>query len=367
MSTLTTTLDQFFSESSFEPHLTAVDALLSVTEATVTNADRAEQHLCQGLTELQHGDLPRAYDQFRSATRLAPQSAEAWNNCGMVLLAMGQAVDAVAQFTRAIELSPNYAEAWNNRARARQTLTDLEGAGQDFDTALKFATGQFAATVYHNRGSLKQHCGELTAAHADFDRALAIDPELLVSLLNRAALLKAEGHYESALADLDLALTLATPTDAAAIYHARGGVLVLQDKFDTAIEDYDRALQISPDDVVAYVSRGNARYHRRDLRSVSDYLAAFRLNPSLAAREMVRVLLQGVREDAEAVLANCDKHLRIQERDAVAHGRRALTLALLGRRDEALPHISRFEQLVPEGARYFQYLLDAASSKMTLS
>ena len=53
------------------------------------------------------------------------------------------------------------------------------------------------------------------------------------------------------------------------ILHKRGGVRVLQADFNGAIDDYNEALSREPDNPIYYISRGNARYHRRDLSRVA--------------------------------------------------------------------------------------------------
>ena len=142
------------------------------------------------------------------------------------------------------------------------------------------------------------------------------------------------------------ALERTPPAAAATLLHARGGVRVLLKDFKGAIADYDETLRLDPSDYVAYISRGSARYHRRDPRGVSDYVTAFSLNPEGAARELARVLGEGAAH-AEEVLANCDQHLRISERDTLAHARRGFTLVLLGREEEAALHLARVRSVVP--------------------
>ena len=89
--------------------------------------------------------------------------------------------------------------------------------------------------------------------------------------------------------------------------------------FAGAIADFDRALALNPDFCVAYISRGNARFHKRDAAGASaDYLRAFRIDPALAVNEVVRILIQNHRQDSAGVLDNARKHIRINPKDFVA-------------------------------------------------
>lgn len=83
-----------------------------------------------------------------------------------------------------------------------------------------------------------------------------------------------------------------TPRHALApVYHNRGGVRVLQNDIRGAIADYTSAIEIDPRLLVAYLSRGNARYHNRDPMALADYWHALKVDPGLAAAEIIRMLV----------------------------------------------------------------------------
>src|SRR5262249_54605330 len=160
------------------------------------------------------------------------------------------------------------------------------------------------------------------------------DPAHTATYVCRGNLRKQTGDLDGALADFDRAVEQNPRASLAAAYHGRGGVRVLLNDFAGAIADYDRALSLEPENFHPYISRGNARYPKRGPRGLLDFRMAFRLDPDGAAREVLRSLNGDVRRDAGAVLDNCDKHLRINDRDWLASARRGLTLLLLGRAAE---------------------------------
>jgi tetratricopeptide (TPR) repeat protein len=329
---------------------------MNLSTCTTTPA-AAEEFNRRGLARFAQGDLSGALAAFHTATQRSPDYPEGWNNSGIVRQARGDVAGALADFNQALAHRPDYPEALNNRARARQALGDDRGALADLDRAADCATGGFLATVLHNRGALRQQAGDLRGALADFDRALELDSGHVATHINRGEARKEAGDLDGALADLNDALER-TPTAAAApIYHARGGVLALRNDFQAAIADYDSALRLEPGYYAAYISRGNARYHRRDPRGLADYLTAFSLNPDGAARALLRVLLDGLRRGADEVLANCDQHLRLDERDLLGHARKGLTLALLGRADEAGPHLARLRAAAPAVTPHLERVL----------
>ncbi len=311
----------------------------------------------RGIARFTQGDLPGALEDFQTATRLWPDHAEPWNNCGLVRQMLEGPAPALEDFNRALALRPDYADALNNRARARQALGDFPGAMADFDRALVHASSRSLAGIYHNRGTLRETSDDLIGALADYDRAIEADPDHVATYLNRGHARKQAKDLAGALADFDHALALLPPDQAAPAYHGRGGVRVLQNKFAAAIADYDEAIRLDPANHVAYVSKACACYHRRDPRGVAIGVTALSLNPDASAKELARIMTEGLREGAEDVLANADQHLRINPRDSLAHLRRGLTLVLLGREDEAAINLGFFLKLAPGFAPFWDRIM----------
>ena len=61
-----------------------------------------------------------AVEAYRSALAIRPQMAEAHNNLGIVLRAMGQREQASAEFATAVQINPNYVDALSNHAVAQR-------------------------------------------------------------------------------------------------------------------------------------------------------------------------------------------------------------------------------------------------------
>jgi tetratricopeptide (TPR) repeat protein len=313
----------------------------------------------RGIRLVQDSEILGALDDFRSAARRKPDYPEPWNNAGMVQHMLGRFAEAIADFDQALALRPDYPEALSNRGRARQALGDFAGALADYDRALGLgSTGDFAAWVLHNRGMLRQQCDDRAGALADFDRALATDSSHTATYIARATARKENGDLEGALADFNKALGQRPSRSLAAIYHGRGGVYVLQNDFAGALADYNRALSLEPTNYLFHISRGNARYHLRDPRGTLDYLAAFRIDLDGACREFVRLIGSDAGRDADGVLDNCARHLRLNPRDVVAYARRGLTLLALGRDAEAAHDLGKCRELAPDMWAYLRGVVD---------
>ena len=101
--------------------------------------------------------------------------AEAFNNRGSALLALGDAAYALESFDHALALSPTYAEALFNRGNALIELKRYEAAIASYGRALAVKPGY--AKALNNRGNALKDQGRLEAGAASYRRALAVKPD----------------------------------------------------------------------------------------------------------------------------------------------------------------------------------------------
>jgi tetratricopeptide (TPR) repeat protein len=263
----------------------------------------------------------------RHAAWSNPRSAEAYNNRGLLHHLMGERARALADFDQALLLRPRYPEALGNRAAARQAGGDLDGA------------------------------------IADYDRAIGIRPGWGEDYLGRAAVLGALGDPDAAIADYGEALRLLPHHATAGVYHLRAGLLAIQRRFADALADCNEALALDRKFCMAYVTRGNIRYHLRDMSAPLDYATAFELDREATVAEIVRIILEDVQKDADAALKNCRQHLRILPQDLVARARRGISLLLLGRETEATADLDEAMTSNPEWRDRLVMLIEAAKKQ----
>jgi tetratricopeptide (TPR) repeat protein len=69
----------------------------------------------------------------------------------------------------------------------------------------------------------------------------------------------------------------------AELYSNRGSALLMLDDIDRAILDFDRAIQLEPDNAIRYYNRGIAFGKKHEgQKAIDDYSEAIRLHPDLA-------------------------------------------------------------------------------------
>jgi tetratricopeptide (TPR) repeat protein len=319
----------------------------NVTTPARQRRQAAAPHNAQGLALYKQGDHTGALACFEAALDLDPTYPEAHNNRGMTRQTLGDLPGALADFDRALQLRPRYVEALNNRALARQQVGELSGALADLDTALELTPLAEAALLYHHRGLVRHRLGDLAGARSDFDQVLDLIPGHGMSWARRGLVRKAQGDLAGALADLTEALARSPRELAAPLLHDRGGVRILLGDVAGALSDYNEVLRLDPGCCPAWVSRGNARFHRRDPEAYLDYAQAFQLDAQCAAAELARLIVHDSHTDSTAALRNCHKHLRINPADPIALARLGFTLLALHHDQPAQPSLQRVRELLP--------------------
>jgi tetratricopeptide (TPR) repeat protein len=168
-------------------------------------------------------------------------------------LTTGDLRGAVTDFTLSIEADPQLTLAHNNRGLAKSKLGDLEGALVDYTNSIAIAPS--LPWGYFHRASARLDLAELH--------------------LSRAADELARQYWTSALADLDLALTL-EPKDYQS-HSERGFVLFRLGHHRAALQSIDLSIDMAPYDSLAYFRRAQISAHQKDnsmaILDLEQYLA----------------------------------------------------------------------------------------------
>jgi tetratricopeptide (TPR) repeat protein len=90
---------------------------------------------------LLHGRRLDAETQFARAVKIDPESAAAWNNLGVVRLALDKNTEAATAYKKALKIQPNYALAWYNLGVALDRMDRYDEALQAYERAFVLDPG----------------------------------------------------------------------------------------------------------------------------------------------------------------------------------------------------------------------------------
>ncbi|MFH8403453.1 tetratricopeptide repeat protein [Streptomyces sp. NPDC018019] len=134
----------------------------------------------------------------------------------------------------------------------------------------------------------------------------------------------------------------------ALIHRLRGREHRKAESWHQAFADFDRCLELAPDDVHALVGRGLTYRYKRDFGpAVQDFSRALDLDPGSVSAAFHLGEVNRLMGRYEEALTAFDRPLELDPRYPPAHGSRAVCLRHLGRFDEALAVLEHAIELHP--------------------
>jgi predicted O-linked N-acetylglucosamine transferase (SPINDLY family) len=193
---------------------------------------------------LMHLALPlEALELHERAIRLKPDYADAYCNRGMVELRIWHSEQALQSFERALAFQPNHQEALAGRGIALLEMRNYAAAETALNAALAMKPGN--AKVLAHRARLHLRLMRLDQAERDVEAALALAPTLELALREKA-LVSILLHKPTPAMAACKKLLEQNPKSEIAI-SLMGSCFASFGEIATAIEHFDRALELKPD------------------------------------------------------------------------------------------------------------------------
>jgi predicted O-linked N-acetylglucosamine transferase (SPINDLY family) len=196
-----------------------------------------------GNTQLHLGFAGQAIEFHDRAIRLKPDYADAYCNRGMAEVLLGRYEQASQSFERTLSFQPRHLEAMIGRGMACLEFRRYEEAAVAFDRALALKPGD--PRILAHRGRLHLQLSQFDQAEADFDAALALAPTLELALRGKVLVSLLLKKSTQAFAACKKLLEQNPQSEIAIALW--GSCLASQGEIASAIEHFDRALEIKPD------------------------------------------------------------------------------------------------------------------------
>ncbi|WP_315741889.1 MULTISPECIES: tetratricopeptide repeat protein [unclassified Bradyrhizobium] len=196
-----------------------------------------------GNTLWRLSEFEQAIAAHDRAIALKPDYADAYCNRGVVQLLLDRNAEADQSFDRALSFDPRHMQALFGKGLVGLNLRRFDAALAAFNAAL--AVKPDAAVVMAQRGRLHLQAGRLDQAAADFDAALARDPRLEPALLGKAHIGVLKHNVAPAMEACRKVLEQNPVSEAAWMW--LGACFAQQGDIATALQHFDRAIEIKPD------------------------------------------------------------------------------------------------------------------------
>jgi tetratricopeptide (TPR) repeat protein/predicted Ser/Thr protein kinase len=320
---------------------------------------RAEEHLLRArslmandpvplrllsMGRLLQADYSGAADYAAGMIEIAPNDRALLYVAAVTLLYAERHDQALAAVERALRIDPGTPSLLNIRGNLRTRKKDYDGAREDFERALEAEPRN--TTLLHNLAYLFHETKRFGDAVATYGRAVREDPEDPDGYEGRSVSNLELGRLEEAEKDMDRVVAARPTSDS---YSNRGAIRSRRGRYPEALEDYERALQLSPDNATVHYNLGILRTRRNEQAAAVE---AFR-----RAIELGRVQADGyvaladalikLRRFAEAEEAST-KALALEPGSGTAFADRGQARAAQGRVEEGLEDYLRALERRPD-------------------
>ncbi len=270
--------------------------------------------------------------------------ASQWLERGNQLWRLGRYYKAVEAFDKAIEQKPAFihlahygkglALAWNGKYK--EAVTALEQAVKEES---KFVSAWDALSTAYRE--LKQPQKALLA----INKAIQIQPGNAKLYNQKWGILENLKHYNKAELAISKAIKI---VPRAAFYNNRGILYQRQNKWELALADYNKAIQINPNYVEAYYNRGilYSKQKRRDL-ALPDYNKVIEVNPDFAQAYKNRGLIYFEQKKLDIALSDYNKAIQVNSNYADAYYNRGNLYQNQKKWDLALADYNKAIQINP--------------------
>lgn len=191
----------------------------------------------RGMEKYSAGDFTGAIKTFDKLLLIDPANYKAFYERGRAKHELKRYVEAIHDFSKALEINPKFTKAYYIRGYTKFIIGNFRGAVGDFNRTLEL--NPKSALAYAYRGEAKINLGEKKNACDDWAQAFQL------------------GYYNVAdLVEKHCDLSLLPQDQFASFLVERGDKKFNKGDFEGALKEYNKAIDLIPEDGQAYFSRG---------------------------------------------------------------------------------------------------------------
>lgn len=209
----------------------------------------------QAAIEKNAGNHENAIQLYSEAINQNPQQDYYYHLRAILYYQLEDYELALNDLNTAIRISPKIALNYYLRGNTNTAIGKNEDAALDYDQAIELQPkAPYDSFAYSNRGLIENRLFNFQAALTYFDKALFVNPALQPALIGRATARAELNDLDGSFSDLSKLIEL-NPNDDVA-YQNMGNVAFKKGKFKEAIENYNKAYSLNPNNIDTFHNKG---------------------------------------------------------------------------------------------------------------
>ncbi len=241
-----------------EAAVAAYDGILAEKERPPEERERI--YLRRARLLRSYGKMERGYEDIRRAKDANPKSIEPHLLRARFLEGEKRYKEVPEAYAEAMKIAPEDPRPYAERGVFYlDRKNDPEAAIADLDRALAIDSDN--DDWLNIRGWAHSDLGDYEKSLADYSRALEKNPAAVWPLANRCLTYMRAGDFDKALTDCNRIIArYRRDTVTGYAYNHRGALHMIWGDAESALADFNRALEINPRDPYALANRGYLRY-----------------------------------------------------------------------------------------------------------
>jgi tetratricopeptide (TPR) repeat protein/S1-C subfamily serine protease len=307
-----------------------------LTAAQVSNIQQAMGNIPQPQGNDERGERSLAYGRQLYRVRKYPQAVAAFKTAAD----RGQVVSGNYGLALALGNTGDFRSA---TAAISQAIAAVS------KEPVKVIKGSYY--LWNTQSLIFRESGNYPQALAAIDKAITLEPSDLKLRNARALILSASGNRPAAIEEYNLIISRQPETYA---YVNRGIAKSDLGQKLAAIQDYDRAIALNPQDAKAYYNRGIAKSDLgQKVAAIQDYDRAIALNPQMAQAYYNRGNVKSALGQKIAAIQDYDRAIVLNPQSADAYLNRGNVKSTLGQKIAAIQDYDRAIVLNPQSANAY--------------
>ncbi|NIG55120.1 tetratricopeptide repeat protein [Chitinophaga sp. Cy-1792] len=249
-------------------------AMEALSQAIRLNPQYSGPYFTRGNIYYNQQQYEKALADFSQVTTLNPKDADAWFNRAVMNKKLGRYDVALTDYNKVAAMNPNDADIYGNRGNTYFMMDKAVEAYTDYCHAIRLNPGK--AQYYVNRAAVFLRWEQTDSAFADYNHAIRLDPTYADAYIERGNIyLNIKNKPDSALADYNHVIAM-NPGYSNAWLNI-GVVHHNNEEFKAAIDNYSKAIEADPNNMLAYLNRadayeatGNTRQSNLDKKKYAD-------------------------------------------------------------------------------------------------